>query len=493
MQYPWVSHAHQTFRYVLVIQWLVSIGIGAFLGNWFEPLLIGTLILIVPFFMSLKFPTEAISRHAVGVGVQLFTALHIQQTYGLTEIHFEIFTLLAFLSFYRDWKVIASSTLIVAIHHILFFILQTNSSGVFIFEEGHVEFHILVIHAVFAVIEGSVLMYMSKKNNSEGRSALLLSQSVSTIMQDKHQLDFTATDLRDDGDLKEFNQLISAIKILVSESRQLSENAVDITDKVQASAIQLSSSYETSLKQVTNINLSIKDIVSAVNTITLLSEQATTLSTEAETKTSNTAKNVIASGKGIETLRDTLTLASSAIQELSEKCQNISTVMQSIKTVAEQTNLLALNAAIESARAGEHGRGFAVVADEVRQLAIKSKMSAEEIETITATLISSASNSVIQMNDCVSRVDTSVAESSKNVKVMQEIVSSISEVSANVRQIASASKQQYGLSTTISDAALQLDILSKDESLYMQSVKHEVSSLHDMCVALLKQIGQFKV
>jgi methyl-accepting chemotaxis protein len=225
----------------------------------------------------------------------------------------------------------------------------------------------------------------------------------------------------------------------------------------------------------------------------LLSEQATTLSTEAETKTSNTAKNVIASGKGIETLRDTLTLASNAIQELSEKCQNISTVMQSIKTVAEQTNLLALNAAIESARAGEHGRGFAVVADEVRQLAIKSKMSAEEIETITATLISSASNSVIQMNDCVSRVDTSVAESSKNVKVMQEIVSSISEVSANVRQIASASKQQYGLSTTISDAALQLDILSKDESLYMQSVKHEVSSLHDMCVALLKQIGQFKV
>ena len=493
MQYPWISQAHTTFRYVLVIQWLVSIGIAAFFGNWLEPLVIGTFILVVPFYLSLKFPEEAISRHAVGVGVQLFTALHLQQTYGMTEMHFEIFALLAFLSFYRDWKVIASSTAVVAIHHILFFVLQSNTQGIYIFEEDRVEFYILVIHAVFALIEGGVLMYMAIKINAEGRSAFLLSKSVSSIMQNKDYLDFRASELNSGDDLKEFNQLISAIKVLVGQSKDLSENAVEITNKVQASSLELSNSYDNSVYQIGNINNSIQDVVRAINSITSLSEQANKLSTEAEKKTADTAKNVTESGKGIETLRDTLTLASATIQELSLKCQNISTVMQSIKSVAEQTNLLALNAAIESARAGEHGRGFAVVADEVRQLAIKSKESAEEIEAITATLISSASNSVTQMNNCVTMVDTSVGESSKNATVMGEIVKAIGEVSTNSQQIAMASKQQFTLSNTISDAAQQLNSLSKEESKHMISVKHEVVSLHDMCVALLKQISQFKV
>lgn len=493
MLFPWISQAQQTFRYVLVIQWLTSFGIAAFYGSWLEPLLIGTLILVVPLYLSFKFPAEAISRHAVGIGVQLFTALHIQQTFGMTEMHFEIFAILAILSFYRDWKVIASSTTVVAVHHILFYVLQINEAGVYVFEQNSLQFHILIIHAVFALIEGGVLMFMAMKNHTEGRSSFFLAKNVSAIMQDKHHLDFTNIDMQNDDELKEFNELIHAIKVLVSQSRELSENAVDITDKVQVSSLKLADSYEISLKQVGSINQSIKKIVGAVNSITSLSEHANTLSSEAESKTSNTAKNVVQSGKGIETLRDTLMLASRAIQELSEKCQNISTVMQSIKSVAEQTNLLALNAAIESARAGQHGRGFAVVADEVRQLAIKSKMSAEEIENITATLISSASNSVTQMNDCVTMVDSSVAESSKNVKVMHEIVQAIGEVSTNVRQIATASKQQYSLSTTISEAAQQLDSLSKEESEYMNSVKQEVSSLHDMCVTLLKQIGQFKV
>lgn len=493
MLYPWIIQAHKVFRYVLVIQWLVSFGIAAIYGNWFEPLIIGTLILVVPFYLTIKFPAEAISRHAVGIGIQLFTALHIQQTFGMTEMHFEIFTLLAFLTFYRDWKVVASSTAIIAVHHILFYVLQSNEVGTFIFEADKLAIHILIIHAVFALIEGGVLMYMALKNNAEGRSSFLLAKSVSTIMQNKPQLDFTTTNLHNDNDLKDYNELITAIKVLIAQSKELSENAVDITDKVQDSSIKLANSYEISVTQIGNINHSIKDIVSAINSITSLSEHANTISAEAETKTSSTADNVVASGKGIETLRDTLTTASRTIQELSEKCQNISTVMQSIKTVAEQTNLLALNAAIESARAGEHGRGFAVVADEVRQLAIKSKMSAEEIETITATLISSASTSVTQMNDCVTMVDSSVSESSKNAKIMHEIVQTISEVSTNVRQIASASKQQFSLSKTISDAGLQLDNLSKDQSSHMTSVKHEVSILHDMCVALLKQISQFKV
>lgn len=493
MQYPWILQAHQIFRYVLLVQWLVSIGLALFYGNWFEPLVIGTLILIVPVVVSLKYPGEVISRHAIGIGLQLFTALHIQQTYGLIEMHFEIFTILAFLSFYRDWKVIASSTATVAVHHILFFILQSNGQAVFIFEASHVQIHILLIHALFAVIEGIVLMYMANKNGTEAHSAFILAKNVSHIMQHKNQLDLRESELIAHNDIKEFTELLSAIRVLVKQTTELSENTVSITDNVQSTSEQLVKSSETSVKQVANIYHSIQEMAAAINSITILSDQADKVSSEAEAKTTETVNSITRSRKGIESLRDTLVVASQAIQELNQKCQNISNVMQSIKSVAEQTNLLALNAAIESARAGEHGRGFAVVADEVRQLAIKSKVSAEEIEAITASLISSSSNSVNQMNGCVTLVDDAVASSSENVGTIKSVSSNIADMTIKVRQISASSKQQLGLSSEISHATEQLTNLSENEAKHMLSVKQEISHIHKMCVALLKNIGQFKI
>ena len=493
MQYPWILQAHQIFRYVLFVQWLVSIGLGFYYGNWFEPLVIGTLILIVPIVVSLKYPGEIISRHAIGIGLQLFTALHIQQTYGLIEMHFEIFTILAFLSFYRDWKVIASSTATVAVHHILFFILQSNGQAVFIFEESHVQIHILLIHATFAVIEGVVLMYMANVNGREAHSAFMLAHNVSHIMQHKNQLDLRESELIAHKDIKEFTELLSAIRVLVKETTELNEKTVTITDNVQLTSEQLVTSSESSVKQVAHIHHSIQEMAAAINSITILSEQADKISNEAEAKTTETVSSITRSRKGIESLRDTLVVASQVIQELNQKCQNISHVMQSIKSVAEQTNLLALNAAIESARAGEHGRGFAVVADEVRQLAIKSKMSAEEIETITASLISSSSNSVNQMNGCVTLVDDAVAASSENVDTIKSVSSNIADMTIKVRQISAASKQQLGLTGGIANATEQLTNLSKSEANHMLSVKQEISQIHNMCVALLKNISQFKI
>ena len=493
MLYPWTAQANQVFRVVLIIQWLVALGIGAFTNSWLEPLLIGSLILLVPLLCSIFYPAASASRHAVGIGVQLFAALHIQQTFGLTEMHFEIFALLAVLAYYRDWLVIASSTAVVAVHHVLFFVLQSNTSGFYIFEEGHLYFHILLIHAVFAVLEGGVLMYMARKNWFEARKAYILSENVNTIMQQPGYLDLRESQLTTDKAIREFCQLLDAIRVLVRQSTKLSENAVTITDKVQDSSVEMVNAAATSLKQVGNINHSIQQIVSAVNAISALSEQADSSSSNVAEKTTTTASNVAQSGKDIETLRDTLSVAAQTIQALSEKCQNISTVMQSIKAVAEQTNLLALNAAIESARAGEHGRGFAVVADEVRQLAIKSQGSAVEIEKITATLISSASHSVTQMNDCVNMVDSAVSASNANAVVMQEMVGAISQINQQIKQIAGASKQQLSLSNSISDSAGQLQTLAEDETQNLQAVKHEIHELHDMCASLLQQISKFRV
>ena len=46
-------------------------------------------------------------------------ALLIHLTGGRIETHFHIFGSLAFLAFYRDWRVLVTATLVVAVDHFL--------------------------------------------------------------------------------------------------------------------------------------------------------------------------------------------------------------------------------------------------------------------------------------------------------------------------------------------------------------------------------------
>ena len=69
--------------------------------------------------------------------------------------------------FYRDWKVLVSSALAVAVHHIGFYALQASGAEVYVFEANRVFFYILVIHAVFAIVESTVLGLMAYQNEKE--------------------------------------------------------------------------------------------------------------------------------------------------------------------------------------------------------------------------------------------------------------------------------------------------------------------------------------
>ena len=132
MNYPWIDKANKIFSAVLIGQFLITLIIAFFTQTWLEGVLIGLFILGLPLFLINTAPFAKVTRHAVAIAVQLFAALHIQQTFGLTELHFEIFVMLAFLSCYRDWQVILTSVLFVAVHHVVFYIVQMQSAGLYV-------------------------------------------------------------------------------------------------------------------------------------------------------------------------------------------------------------------------------------------------------------------------------------------------------------------------------------------------------------------------
>jgi signal transduction histidine kinase len=120
------------FAKLMVLQWFAGIGAAlwisprTWIGNtsfihWhvWAAIFLGGTIASFPVFLVWKQPGSMLTRHSIAVAQMLFSSLLIHLTGGRIETHFHIFGSLAFLACYRDWKVLATATVVVAVDHFL--------------------------------------------------------------------------------------------------------------------------------------------------------------------------------------------------------------------------------------------------------------------------------------------------------------------------------------------------------------------------------------
>ncbi len=120
------------FAPLMVAQWLAGIVIAVCISpkTWegaasqthphvWTAIFLGGAISIFPAFLGLLRPGATSTRYAIAVGQMLMGGLLIHLTGGRIETHFHVFGSLAFLAFYRDWKVLIPATLVVAADHFL--------------------------------------------------------------------------------------------------------------------------------------------------------------------------------------------------------------------------------------------------------------------------------------------------------------------------------------------------------------------------------------
>ncbi len=118
------------FGYLLIIQWIAGIAAAnwitprTWIGTHSEPhihiisaILLGAGLIALPVFFAFRMPGATVTRHTIAATQMLIGAMLIHLTGGRIETHFHVFGSLAFLAFYRDWRVIITATLIVGADH----------------------------------------------------------------------------------------------------------------------------------------------------------------------------------------------------------------------------------------------------------------------------------------------------------------------------------------------------------------------------------------
>lgn len=121
---------HRFMTWIMIGQFALGLTFVAFLSpfTWtgnehsihvhvWAALVIGASLSGFAMLWMFAYPRESHTRHVVAIIQMLWSALLIHLSGGRIETHFHIFASLAILSIYRDWKILISATLVVAIDH----------------------------------------------------------------------------------------------------------------------------------------------------------------------------------------------------------------------------------------------------------------------------------------------------------------------------------------------------------------------------------------
>ncbi|HEY2342098.1 MAG TPA: ATP-binding protein, partial [Chthoniobacteraceae bacterium] len=120
------------FLWLLIFQWLASVATALIISPraWegshstihphvWMAVFLGAVFTLPPALLVRFRPGSSLTRHSVAAAEMLIAGLFVHLTGGRIESHFQIFGSLAFLAFYRDWRVLVTATVVTASDHIL--------------------------------------------------------------------------------------------------------------------------------------------------------------------------------------------------------------------------------------------------------------------------------------------------------------------------------------------------------------------------------------
>ena len=142
-------------------------------GTYLAFFIIAIPTLVLSIYLEKHHAGELITRLFMGSAFMVFTGLIIHQNFGDIEAHFSAFGLIGTLLYYRDWRVILTSTVVIALHHLLLGYVQTLGVAIYVFDAENF-WELFFIHVGYFIPFIGMMLYLAVWLRREGYESVLL-------------------------------------------------------------------------------------------------------------------------------------------------------------------------------------------------------------------------------------------------------------------------------------------------------------------------------
>ena len=443
------QRADKVMKIILSALFVVSLALAPMYDTWLAAFLIGGATLAAGFIVSSLAPGSSISRMVIGMAFMVMTSLHIQQAHGMLEYHFGVFVLIALLLYYRDWLPVVAAAATIAVHHLSFYYLQSGGSNVWLLPNTESGFDIVLLHALYVIVETAVIVWMSIDLKKEFLASTELSSTARNITHGD-QIDLSIRTSGSSELLQDFDMYTESVNELVSKVATNSESVHITAEQLVTISNNLQTLSSTQQQQTDMIASAIEELTASASEVSANAAQAADAAEQAHQNSQACRQSSTTTEHDILSLDKQISSASETIASLDEETSEIGSLLNVIRGIAEQTNLLALNAAIEAARAGEQGRGFAVVADEVRSLALRTQQATEQINSMIESLQKGSGTAVTAIEASQALVRTCVDNTHNSLELIEQVEQAINQINEMNQFIATSANEQSTVTADIS-------------------------------------------
>ena len=244
-------------------------------------------------------------------------------------------------------------------------------------------------------------------------------------------------------------------KFLGTSSKAVGEMCGDNSATTQ----ELAATMEEAASSTERVNENVGMITNHAKVIMDLSQKGESESKEILIRANNLSTKVQGANENTKKIYEEIAQQKMVAIEKAKSVEQINTLTQNIMEISSQTNLLALNASIEAARAGEAGKGFAVVAEEIGNLAIQTRDSVQNIETIIGEVNEAVNNLATCLNTSMDFLESTVMEDyGEFLNVSEQYAKDATNFESGMREIAESVEK---LDQAIDHIAVSMEDIGK--------------------------------